>query len=469
MPTSTGEVRVQQSPVRRAWLVIVPAWADRNLRVILAARAAMSVGRATTSVVTALYLAAIGFSAIEIGVLFVGVTVASALMSTVVGLLADRLGRKPFMVAMPLAAAGAGVVFAELRVTGLLFASAALGSFGRGSGAGAGNVGPYQPAEAAMVADAVSGDRRADAFGRIAFASSLGALAGGLAAEVVRTTPHMTLAEATAAYRPAFLIASALAVVAGALALLLEEPAHPRVRGGARRRRLVWPRRSWSALWRFWVTNATNGAAIGMFGPFVSYWLYRRYGASPGEIGLLFAVVNLGSLASALAAAHVARLLGTVRAIAVVRAISGALLVPMVLAPAFWIAGAVYLVRMLVQRIGLPLRQSFTQDMAHPEERASVAALSNLPAQATMAGGQAVAGYLFDEVSLSAPFELAGALQVLNAVLYGLLFSLWPPRPVATQGVDAAAPPLTPEVVEAPLTGDAQPTGTVLVRERDAE
>ncbi len=455
--------------MRRAWLVIVPAWADRNLKVILAARVGMSVGRSIASVVTALYLAAIGFSAIEIGALFVAVTVASAVMSTVVGLLADRWSRKLFLVAMPLAAAAAAVVFAEVRMTGLLFASAALGSFGRGSGAGAGNVGPYQPAEAAMVADGVSAERRADAFGRVAFASSLGALVGGLAAEVVRTTPHMSAGDATAAYRPAFLVASGVAVVAGVLALLLEEPARTSARDEVRRPRLVWPRRSWSALWRFWLTNAANGAAIGMLGPFVSYWLYRRYGSTPGEIGLMFAVVNLGTLASALMAAHVARLLGTVRAIAVMRAVGGVLVVPMVLAPAFWIAGAVYLVRMFVQRIGLPLRQSFTQDMAHPEERASVAALSNLPAQATMAGGQAIAGYLFDEVSLSAPFELAGALQVVNAALYWLLFAARPPRPVVVQDTGVAIPPFTPEVVDAQLTADAPPTGTFLVRERDAE
>ncbi len=423
---------MSRSPLPAIWRTILPAWADRNLRVVLAARVAMSVARAIASVVTALYLAAIGFSAIEIGILFVGVTVASALMSALIGLVADRLGRKPFLVALPLVAAAAAVVYAEVRVTALLFAAAALGSFGRGAGAGAGNVGPYQPAESALVADSVSGERRAAAFGRVAFMSSVGALAGGLLAQVVQTTTRMTPAEATAAYRPAFLIASALSVVAGLLALLLREPPRPAEPPGARRTRLRWPSRSWPALWRFWVTNGTNGAAIGLFGPFVSYWLYRRYGATPGSVGLVFAVVNLASLASTLAAARIANVLGTVRAITVVRAIGGALLVPMVLAPTFWTAGAVYVVRMMVQRIGLPLRQSFTQDMADPEERASVAALSNLPAQATMAGGQATAGYLFDDVSLAAPFELAAVLQVANAVLYGVLFSLRPPAKAPT-------------------------------------
>jgi hypothetical protein len=61
--------------MRSIWEAVVPSWADRNLRVILAARVGMSLGRAIASVVTALYLAAIGFSAIEIGVLFVGVAV----------------------------------------------------------------------------------------------------------------------------------------------------------------------------------------------------------------------------------------------------------------------------------------------------------------------------------------------------------------------------------------------------------
>lgn len=117
------------------------------------------------------------------------------------------------------------------------------------------------------------------------------------------------------------------------------------------------------------------------------------------------------------------------------------------LAPAFWIVGAVYLVRMVLQRVGLPLRQSFTQDMAHPEERASVAALSNLPAQATMAGSQALAGYLFDEVSLAAPFELAAVLQMANAVLYWLLFAL---RPQRRKGAPEGGGPAPPE--RAPAT-----------------
>ena len=103
-------------------------------------------------------------------------------------------------------------------------------------------------------------------------------------------------------------------------------------------------------------------------------------------------------------------------------------MVPIALAPSFFGAGVLYFVRMLSQRLGMPLRQSFTQDMADPAERSSLAALSNLPLQATMGGSQALAGYLFDEVSLAAPFELAAVFQCANTAFFWILFHWKPPK-----------------------------------------
>jgi MFS family permease len=393
---------------------------DRNLVVILAARACMSTSRAAAGVVTALYLEALGFSALELGLLFLGVAVASAVMSVLIGLVSDAVGRKVFLVLVPLLAAVAGGVYAFDRTTALLFVFAALGSFGRGAGAGAGNVGPYQPAESAFVAEGVPGWARTDAFGRLAFVSSIGALVGGLLAALAHSA-RAGGAAATAAYRPAFLAAAAFAAVAGLLALAVTEPERP-ARTGTGRRLFVFPRRSWNVLWRFWITNGVNGMAIGLFGPFVSYWFHRRFGATPGQIGVLFAVINAATLASALAAAPLGRRLGTIRAIVVVRALQGLLLVPLALAPGFLAAGAIYLVRMVVQRLGLPLRQSFTQMVADPSERAAMASLSTLPAQGTQAGSQVLAGYLFDEVALWSPLVVAGIVQTLDAFAYGALF-----------------------------------------------
>ncbi len=413
-----------------------PAWSDRNLDLILAARVAMSAGRALAGVIVPIYLALQGFSAVELSVYVVVVAAASAVLSAAIGTLADQVGRKPFLVALPLLTAGAAVTFAVTSAHLALFAMGALGSFGRGAGAGAGAVGPYQPAESAFVTDDLPPQHRNAAFGFVSFSSSLGALAGSLLALLVPKV-HTHGAAATEAFRDGFIAVAAASAVAGILALwLVEARRRPRgddaagaghVRtGGSRRFRL--PRHSRWLLNRLWITNTLNGAAVGMFGPFVTYWFFRRFDVSAGELGLLFAAINAATMVSSLSAAGLARRWGLVRTVTVVRAAQALLLVPMVLAPTFAAAGAVYLVRMIVQRIGLPLRQSYAVGLAHPDERATVAALSNLPSQLAMAGSPLITGYLMDEVSLSLPFELAAVLQFLNASTFWLLFRRHPPE-----------------------------------------
>lgn len=368
----------------------------------------------------------------------------SAVLSGITGLLSDRFGRKPFIVILPWFAALAAFVFAFSHVEALLFVFAAPGSFGRGAGAGAGMIGPYQPAEQAFLADAVSARHRNTLFGWIAFASSPGALIGtgpltalpiGLAAIGIWNLQGLAI------YRLEFLIMAALALIAGLLALPLTETRRilPKAEqaSGTTLKRIRAPRlprlnissQSWSILLRLWATNSVNGLAVGFFGPFITYWFFRRYGAGPETIGLLFSIINLAAMMSNLWAARFAKSLGLVRAIVVSRTFQAVLIIPMVLAPTFWLAGAFYLLRMMAQRMGLPLRQSYVMGVLPPEERGTVGALVNLPAQVTSAISPALAGYLFDSVSLALPFEIGAILQGVNVMMFFLFFrKLLPPE-----------------------------------------
>ncbi|MGC8634914.1 MAG: MFS transporter [Candidatus Limnocylindrales bacterium] len=430
------------APVRHVTSAAPPAApaarTDRTIPIVISARVLMSASRALAAVIAPVYLAVIGFSALQLGELAMVVGLATAVLSTSIGFMSDRVGRKPFLVAVPLLAMLAGIAFAFTRVPAVIFLAAAVGSFGRGSGAGAGMIGPYQPAEQALVAEVTPPARRNVVFGRLAFASSVGALLGGPLALLAGST-GLHGAAATEAFRLPFLVTAGLAAGAGLLAIALREPAHPAAPAGQGRMPRL-PRRSMPLLARLWATNSVNGLAVGMFGPFVTYWFFRRYGVGPGQIGLLFAVINGATALSTLSAAGFARRWGLVRTVAVVRVLQGILLVPMILAPSFVLAGAFYLLRMLVQRIGLPLRQSYVLAMADPGERAAVGALSNLPSQATNAIAPIFAGYLFDEVSLSLPFLIAAVLQLVNAGLYWGFFRNMPPEEeVAAAHAQAAA------------------------------
>ncbi len=144
-------------------------------------------------------------------------------------------------------------------------------------------------------------------------------------------------------------------------------------------------------------------------------------------MGALYAVINIVTMASNLGAAPLAERLGVVRVITFNRVLQAMLIVPMVLAPSFWMAGAIYLVRMIAQRVALPLRQSYVMGVIAPEERGTVSAFSNLPSQATMALSPTPAGMLFDLGDIALPFEIGAILQLVNAALFGLFF--WRIRP----------------------------------------
>jgi predicted MFS family arabinose efflux permease len=89
----------------------------RDARLLLAARVLMSAQRALVGVVAPIYLARRGLSGTEVGVLFSAVGLCGAAISAAVGVGADRIGRKPFVVYIPLLSAGAGFVFAYVAAT----------------------------------------------------------------------------------------------------------------------------------------------------------------------------------------------------------------------------------------------------------------------------------------------------------------------------------------------------------------
>src|SRR5579875_1737506 len=419
----------------------------RDAGLLLAARVLMSGQRALVGVVVPIYLARRGFSATELGAMFSLVALVSALISALIGFAADRVGRKPFVMCVPGLSAAAALVFSFTDVTVVLFAAAALGSFGRGSGAGGGQIGPYQPAEQALLAGMAGDGRRRNAlFGLVASASAAGGLLGSvlaaaalavlasLCAAPVREARPSVEGEARDARRsprrrwgrrggslPAGAGASAQAETAGARAASRRLSSPARLSPSARR-----------LVYRLWATNSFNGAAVGLFGPFITYWLYRRYGAGPAEVGTLYTVGNVLTIATNQLAAPIAARHGTVRTVVVVRTAQALLLPVLAVMPAFAAAGAVYTGRLIVQRIGMSLRQSFVMGAAPASERARVAALSQLPTQGLSALSPTLSGYLLSEVSLAAPFVLAGALQLINALLFHRFF-------IGMDGEEAAA------------------------------
>lgn len=452
------EIELVEAP-RRGGFGLRPDWLNRNLACLFAGRALRSASQAYLVIVVPLYLAALGYNAVHLGIMFAFVGGASAVLSALTGFLSDRFGRKMLVILLSLTTAIGGVAFALSANFVVLTVAAALGTIGRGGGAGsAGAFGPYYPAEQALIAEQADDYLRTTVFGTLSFVAVLGGAAGSLVAWTPRLMQNAFGLPVIDGYRALFVLTGVIGLAMAAVVLPVQEthrPAARRRRGdgpamgayasGAAARDPANPgtgklilglsRRSWRLVSRFMVTAATNGLAVGALGPLLVYWFYRRYGVDAAEIGKLYFILNLVAAAPYLLAGRMAALFGSVRAVVLCRGVASVLLGVLVLMPSFWLAGVLYGARMIFNTLAIPVRQSFLMGVIPPAERSGAAGMASFPAQAGASISPYIAGYLMERVSLELPLVLAALLQGLNAALYYFFFrNVRPPEELNAGG-----------------------------------
>ncbi len=382
---------------------LLPLYAGRVLR---------SVSQGYLAIVVPLYLLSLGYSATAVGLLIAIGSGSGALLTLAVGALADRVGRKPILAAFGILTALAGVVFALQGNFIVLAIAGALGTIGQGGGVGSGGAfGPYFVAEQALTAELAGDERRTAVFARLSLVGTVGSIFGaGLAVFPAR---------------PLFWLTAAIGI---ALALVVLPIKEQRTRAIRARSKASLAPSTWKLIRRFMLTNATNGLAIGFLGPILVLWFHERFHVNADQIAVLYTTINLLSILSYLGVTRiVAAIGGAVRTVVALRVFSCALLAVMPFAPSFAFAGAIYALRMLVNIVTFPVRQSYAMGIIPASERSRASALSNLPARVGSMGGPLVAGALIEHAWIGLPLEFASALQLLNAGLYWLFFRNLPP------------------------------------------
>lgn len=431
----------------------LPAWFNRDLGWITASRAFRSASQGYLGVIVPLYLLQIGFNAVSLGELFTIGAIISAVLTVAVSLLADRIGRKPFLIIFPIFTAIGAIVFILTRNFWVIIAASSLGTLGRAGGAGAaGAGGPFYPAQQALIADHASAKDRNQIFSVFstsdALAGTVGALLAGIP-DILVNQAHYTPVDA---YKPLFIFTSILAICTALAILPVTETVKRRDAKDGPRKFL--PQQSRGVIGRLAITNLVNGVGVGFFAPFIAYWFNQRFGAGPGTIGILFAAVNLGAAVPYLLAPLLASRVGLVNAVVRIRLIGVVLLAILPWMPTFTLAALVYFLRMTFQRASIPLRQSYSMGVVAREERSSAAGISNLPSQVSSAAAPLAAGYIFETISLEIPFEIGAAFQLLNAVLFYSLFrDIRPPEEAGRGSAQKVVPAEKVEEIEERAVG----------------
>ncbi len=396
----------------------LPAWYKGNVPWLLAARAVRSFLQAMLVIVVPLYVSAADYSTLQVGYLLSIALAGSTGLTVIVGIFSDRYGRRLMMMVIAGLTAVGAAVFTLTTQFWVLSSMAALASV-RGGGAGSGGgFGAFYPAEQALVASS-SPDRERNAV--FSMLSLIGVLAGA-AGSIVAVLPgllreHFNFS-AVDSYHPVFWIASISSLAVILLCLPIQEkrivPVKTKKSGAKISTRKL--------IGRLWLTNSINGFVIGVVGPFMTYWLAFRYGVGSTEIAVLYFVANLLTAFSYVVAPRVAHRLGSVQAIVFTRSATVIFMAGMALAPTFLLASLSYTLRIIINSIGMPIRQSFVMGVAEEERRSTVAAMGSLPAQATSMITPTIASHLIQSVSQAAPIWMATTALAINAGLFELFF-----------------------------------------------
>lgn len=396
----------------------LPEWYTGNVPWLFATRVARSLSQALLVIVVPLYIAAAGYSTLEIGYLLSIAMAGSTGMTILVGIFSDRYGRKPLlMIISGLAAAGAAVyaLTTQFWVLGLMGALASIRGGGVGSGGG---FGPFYPAEQALVAGSAADKNRNAVFSSL---SLIGVLAGALGSAVAFLPgflqKHLQISIIDS-YRPIFWIAAIASAAVILLTIPIREKHTPPLKQDKAPKKLS----ARNLITRLWVTNSINGLVMGVVGPFLTYWLALRYGATSNGIAMLYTIANLLTAFSYLIAPGIAHKLGAVRTIVLTRLGTVIFMAGMALAPTFLLASAAYIIRVMINSVGLPIRQSFVMGVSEEKNRSKVAAIGSLPSQATGMVGPTIASHLVQSISEAAPIWMATAALAINAGLFELFF-----------------------------------------------
>lgn len=387
----------------------------KGVRWLLFGRAVRSLVQAILTIVVPLYLIQLHFSAVLAGTLFTVSGLGSAVLLILVGLLSDRFGRKPILFLISLLSFLSVVLFVSTQNIWLLMLAAAVGTLGRGSTAGSGGAfGPYYPAEMALLTEQVPAENRNHLFAILSFVGVLTAAVGSLIGMLPKVSAPFQIGLVP------------LLWLSAALYLLVTLSVLPVPETKTKAMPIFTKNRSWRLIGKFSLTNAINGLGFGFLGPFLTYWFIARYGADAFQLGMLYLIVNILTAFPFLGAAYLADRFGAVPTVVFVRTLATTILIFLPFMPNFFWAGTLFGLRMIINTVANPLRQAFSMTVSKPEERASVSAISTIPAQVTSAISPVVGGILITDDFWSLPFEIAALFFYLNAFLYGLFFHKTP-------------------------------------------
>lgn len=402
----------------------------RDVRLLFLTRAVRLFAYGFLSVVLVLYLAEVGLTEPQIGLLLTLTLIGDTAISLWLTTTADRLGRRRMLMVGAGLMIFAGGLFVMTTNFWWLVLAATLGVLSPSGN----EVGPFLPIEQSALTQMISAERRTQHLAWYnlvgSFATALGALCGGALAQALQGAGLAALESYRAIVIGYALLGGALAVFFTQLSAAAEAAPAPlaaqRALGLHRSRNVVFKLSALFALDAF-----AGGFVVQSL---LAYWFHLRFGVEPAVLGSIFFGANLLAGLSALSAAWVARHIGLINTMVFTHLPSNVLLMLVPLMPNLPLAIALLLLRFSISQMDVPTRQSYTLAVVEPDERSAAAGVTGVARTVGAALAPILTGPLLANPALLAlPFFISGGLKIVyDLALYREFQAVRPPEEIAT-------------------------------------
>jgi len=373
-----------------------------------------SVAVSLVSVTYGLYVAFLGMSPIQLGILISAGLIGMAAATFVALRWGDRFGRRKLLITLAFLGAIGGMATAFSIAMSAFLVSALVGminGMGRDRGAAA-------ALDQAMLASVVKDKSRTKFFAIHSFAQDIGHAFGSALAALPLLLQHWFELNKNESYQGTIIIYAAVLLISGLFATrisrLAENP------GESRSHKLNPQTRQ-----RIWKISALFGVdALGsgfLTGALIAYYFYERYGISAAEVGGIIAAARIANAISHFGAAWLASKIGLVRTMVFTHLPAHLFLVAMAFVPEFWMAAMLFLIHETLVEMDVPTRNSYVMAIIQPNERTTVAGITQMVRVAGWGLAPIVAGALMGKVFLAMPLIAGSAVKAAYDI--GLYFN----------------------------------------------
>jgi MFS family permease len=383
-----------------------------DVSLLYAARGLRGFGDGFAVILLPAYLSAIGYGAVDIGIVAAASLLGSAALTLAVGLLAPRHDlRKLLLLAAGLMVA-TGLAFPAFADIVFIAVVAFIGTVNPS----AGDIGVFIPLEHAMLARGVADGERTTVFARYSLIGALAAAAGALAA----ATPD-GLAVAGIGQVTAFRLMFCAYALLGLLAALLYRRLPRHALGETHHSAPLGPSRA--VVYRLAALFSLDAFAGGFIvQSLLALWLFRRFDLSLSAAASFFFWSSVLSAFSYPVAARLARHVGLVNTMVFTHIPSSICLILAAFAPSLAVVVVLLLVRSALSQMDVPTRTSYVMAVVTPAERTAAASVTAVPRSLASSLSPALTGVLLATSYAGLPLVICGCLKIVYDVSLLLSF-----------------------------------------------